>query len=72
MDGVTGRLVPNEDGPALTAALLEVMADDAMRVRMSAEALKHAEQYQVDRITQNWLDLFASLEAAKAAQTPTL
>ena len=66
VDGVTGRLVPNKDRKALRVALRQVMGDSAMRDRMGEQALKHAEQYQADRITQNWLDLFDSLEAARA------
>jgi glycosyltransferase involved in cell wall biosynthesis len=64
VDGVTGRLIPNDDMGSFTDALLALMDDPALRARMSEQALKHAEQYQVDRVTQDWLDLFDSLEAS--------
>lgn len=66
VDGVTGRLVPNNDKEGFTAALLQLMDDPELRSRMSEESLRYAGQYQVDRVTQNWLDLFDSLEAARA------
>jgi glycosyltransferase involved in cell wall biosynthesis len=69
VDGVTGRLVPNDDMDAFTEALLAMMDDPEGRAKMGEQALKYAEQYQVDRVTQTWLDLFDSLEAARA-ETP--
>lgn len=63
VDGVTGRLVPSQDPEAFREALLQLMDDASLRARMSEQALKYAEQYNVERITQDWRDLFDSLEA---------
>ena len=43
------------------------MDDSEGRAEMSEQSLKYAEQYEVDRVIQDWLDLFDSLEAARAA-----
>ncbi len=66
VDDVTGRLVPNDDLAAISNALLDLIDHPETRARMSGQALRHAEQYQPDRITRAWLDLFESLSAGRS------
>ncbi|MFL6061520.1 MAG: glycosyltransferase family 4 protein [Marmoricola sp.] len=65
-DGVNGRLVANGDIPALSAALEQVVADDALRASMSAQALRDAELYLPERIADRWEHLIAELLAPAA------
>jgi len=65
LEGVTGRLVPNEDTEAFAAAMAELMDDPETRARMSEGALAHAGQYSVRSIISTWVNLFEELEAAR-------
>ncbi len=42
VDGQTGLLVPEGDVSALTAAIIRLLVDDALRKRMGAAAREHA------------------------------
>lgn len=66
VDKVTGSLVPDNDVRAFRIALLKLMDQPQTRARMSEQTLRHAEQYQPDRITQAWRDLFDTLTADRA------
>lgn len=48
-DAVSGRLVPSDDAPAMTAALLELLGDPALRQRLgaAARAVVHS-RYTID------------------------
>ena len=52
--GEDGLLVPPEDVPALTAALLELIEDPARRGRMAAAARATARAYEPAAIVPHW------------------
>ena len=62
-EGGNGLVVPEGDIPALASAMARVMADGALRERMSAEARKVVGTYSEARIMQLWEQLFDSLTA---------
>ena len=62
-EGGNGLMVPEGDIPALASAMARVMADGALRERMSAEARKVVGTYSEARIMQLWEQLFDSLTA---------
>lgn len=65
-DGITGRLIPEDDLPAFSSALLELMDDPDQRARMGEQARLHAAQYQPEQITGAWLDLLTTLATRRA------
>ena len=60
-DGVNGRIVPEGDIPALAKALEELMRDDALRGRMSAEARKVTQTFSEQKVMDRWKRCFDSL-----------
>ncbi|MDT0441515.1 glycosyltransferase family 4 protein [Streptomyces johnsoniae] len=64
-DGVDGRLVPVGDRDALTAALLDLIRDDELRLRMSRAALAAARRYDPVPVVEQAEALFAGLAEAK-------
>ena len=62
-DGVDGRLVPEGDVPALTAALLELVEDPERRRAFGAAALRTAERYDAVPIARAWAALLERLGA---------
>ena len=62
-DGENGRLVPDGDTAAFTAALLQVIDDDDLRRRMGAAALNDAHQYEMPSIVGRWISVFAQVGA---------
>jgi len=67
VDGVNGRLVPNNDVEAFTAALGEVMADSELRARMQRASRDAARKYQTDQVAQRWESLFEELLTRRSA-----
>jgi glycosyltransferase involved in cell wall biosynthesis len=65
-DGVNGRLVPEGDVPALTAALQQLMDDVNLRRRLGARALETARDYEADAITDRWVALAEDVFASRA------
>jgi glycosyltransferase involved in cell wall biosynthesis len=65
-DGVDGRIVGPEDVPALTAALLELVEDEALRRRLGAAAVRTATRYELAAIGARWDALLAELSGAGA------
>jgi glycosyltransferase involved in cell wall biosynthesis len=65
-DGVDGRLVPVDDAPALADAILDLIADDALRHGMAAAALRSAHRYDPAPITTRYDHLFATLRMTRA------
>lgn len=63
-----GLLVPEGDVPALTEALVRVVADPGLRRRLGAGALERAREYGVAAITDRWEALFEELVAARPAR----
>ena len=60
-DGTDGRLVPSGDAGAVARGLLELINDDALRLRMAEAALRSAERYDPGRIAERHATLFADL-----------
>ena len=65
-DGVNGRLIPDGDQPAFTAALDQLMASRRLRQRMGAAALADAAGYAMPNIVERWTRLLARLGAQAA------
>jgi glycosyltransferase involved in cell wall biosynthesis len=64
-DGIDGRLVPNGDLAAYTAALLELIEDPDMRVRLGAAAVDAARRYEIGAVAERWEALFDRLLARR-------
>jgi glycosyltransferase involved in cell wall biosynthesis len=64
-DGVDGRIVPEDDRPALVEAMSELMADDARRKAFGAAAVEAAARYDQARIAARWEERLQELSAAK-------
>lgn len=64
-DGVNGRLVPEGDVTALTAALRDLMDDRDLRRRLGARALETSRAYDADAVTDRWEELAAEVHAAR-------
>lgn len=62
VDGVTGLLVSSDD--QMSEALNRLIQDPDVRAEMSAAAIKHAEKFDWDLITEQWQEL---LELAVAS-----
>ncbi|HKC28623.1 MAG TPA: glycosyltransferase family 4 protein, partial [Jatrophihabitans sp.] len=60
-EGRNGRLIPDDDQAAYTEALLQLIEDDALRARMSAEALADVESYTGKAVSAKWDELFAQI-----------
>jgi glycosyltransferase involved in cell wall biosynthesis len=58
-DGVNGRLVPDGDQPAFTAALEQLMDSRRLRRRMGAASLAAAADYAMPQIAERWTNLLA-------------
>ncbi|WP_418059810.1 glycosyltransferase [Pimelobacter simplex] len=56
-----GRLVPDGDVPALTAALRELMGSKELRDRLGTQALQDSRQYDIDHVAEVWRRLLADL-----------
>lgn len=68
-DGVTGRLVPPRDPPALAAAIAELLGDSELRVRL-ARAAADGPGARIDAIALRFADLYEALAAARAGHRP--
>lgn len=62
--GEDGLLVPPEDVPGLTAALLELIGDPPRRARMAAAARETARRYEPAAIVPQWDALLRDLQGA--------
>lgn len=60
-DGVDGRLVRVGDVDAIAHGLLELINDDALRLRMADAALKASERFDPGRIAERYAALFERL-----------
>jgi glycosyltransferase involved in cell wall biosynthesis len=60
-DGVNGRLIPNGDKPAFTAALDQLMESPRRRQDMGAAALADATDYAMPTIVERWTKLLTRL-----------
>ena len=64
-DGENGLLVPEGDIPALAEALLKVIQDPDLLVRMGAAAYKDAARWRPEQIMQQWNSLFESILSSR-------
>ncbi|MFJ8822255.1 glycosyltransferase family 4 protein [Streptomyces sp. NPDC102467] len=62
-NGVDGRLVEVGNVDAISAGLLELINDDALRRRMAEKALANSARFDPARIAERYEDLFGSLTA---------
>jgi glycosyltransferase involved in cell wall biosynthesis len=67
-EGRNGRLIRDDDQPAYTEALLQLIDDEALRARMSAEALADVRDYTGAAIAARWDDLFAQAMARRRSE----
>lgn len=71
-EGVDGHVVPQEDTPALAAAMSGLMADADRRKAYGAAALETAARYDAAQIAGRWEERIAELSAAKDGRHGTL
>ena len=67
-DGTDGLLVPENDVPALAAALARVMADEQLRGRLGTAARVKAAAYSTDQLALRWSRLLQAAEQARATR----
>ncbi|MCD8236968.1 MAG: glycosyltransferase family 4 protein [Prevotellaceae bacterium] len=60
-DGIDGFLVEEGDIDALADALLRVMQDDVLRLRMGKSAYEQSDRYEESVVMKKWTDLFAGM-----------
>ena len=71
-EGVDGHVVPEDDTPALAAAMSRVMGDAELRRRYGAAALETAARYDAAQIAARWEERIAELSAAKPGGRGTI
>jgi len=62
-DGIDGRLVPAEDVDALAGTMDTLMGDDALRLRLGAEARTVSDRFGVSQVMAMWEDLIVKLKS---------
>lgn len=60
-DGKTGFCVPMNDEDAFVERLFILIENEELRKAMGQVALREAEQYRIEKITQRWMELFQEL-----------
>lgn len=60
-DGKTGFLVPMGDEEAFVEKVCTLIEDTEMRKEMGAQALKVSEKYAMDKVIEQWMELFRDL-----------
>jgi len=65
--GVDGIIVTNHDTAALGAAINELIEDDDRRLAMGAAAVEKSRQFSIDRLAEEWEQIFKQLAAEKRA-----
>jgi glycosyltransferase involved in cell wall biosynthesis len=63
-DGVNGRLLPAEDVPALVAALVGLLGDDALRARLRAAIPESLRSFTAPVVSARWNAMFRELAEA--------
>jgi len=62
---VNGRIVPNNDLPAFTQAMKDVMGDEALRQKYATSAIQTCRQFEMPQTAAKWLSLFDELKQDK-------
>ncbi len=60
-DGVNGLLVPPRDSGALAAALLRLVSDPDLRLRLAEAAKRTVESFDIRRTVESYVDLYGRL-----------
>lgn len=60
-DQVNGLLIPQRSEAALADGICRLIEDDGLRKSMGEAAFLRSKDYSVDKITELWMDLFASV-----------
>ncbi|AFY52861.1 glycosyltransferase [Rivularia sp. PCC 7116] len=63
--GRDGILVPNEDLPALTVAMENLMSDEKERQRLASNAPKIVQRFNLESVAQKWEELIDKLAYSK-------
>ncbi|WP_405925707.1 glycosyltransferase family 4 protein [Streptomyces sp. NBC_00035] len=71
-DGVDGRLVPVHDRDALSAALLELVRDDALRRRMGRAAMENGRRFAPGPVVAQAERLFDEVISARESGRPVV
>lgn len=71
-DGVDGRLVPVHDRDALSAALLELVRDDALRRRMGRAAMENGRRFAPGPVVAQAERLFDEVISARGSGRPVV
>lgn len=64
-DRETGRLVPRRDPPALAAAIIELIRDEALRRRIAAAAAERSAQMSIESIAERFATLYEQLAGVR-------
>jgi glycosyltransferase involved in cell wall biosynthesis len=62
IDGETARLVPPKAPDALAAAIMELIADPAIRIGLAEQAHRHISQFSWERASGQLEGLFSELK----------
>jgi glycosyltransferase involved in cell wall biosynthesis len=69
-DGVTGLLVPPEQAAAIAQAVLRLLEDGALRIRMGAAGRVAAlERFDAERVTDVYVDAYEAALAHAATRS---
>lgn len=61
LDGEDGFLIPEGDTDAFARALVKLIQDDKLRLRMGDAARKNSSRWDKEKIMKQWTDLFCSI-----------
>lgn len=64
-DGQNGFLIPVNDEKTMAEKLCVLMGDESLRKNMGREALLTSENYRIDKIVNQWMELFKGVQAKK-------
>ena len=64
-DGEDGLLVENGNTYALASSLIRMISDDTLRHTMSSIGIRDVQHFKIERIAEQWGELFFSLNSSK-------
>ena len=68
-DGVNGLLVPPEDSPAITRAVLRLLGDSALAMRMGSEGRRIAkERFSIEAMVKGNLEVYREMMEDKTVE----